>query len=353
MPTDDLIWCPTMAATARPRFGTRASNEGDVGVCCCIDRAHQFNFARPGRYEACAVTQASLYAAAAFWIVSLCSALSSGNISIAVVEVFLEAVLDFASTAVVLYRLSASDALRATPRNEIIEKRVSVLLGLTMVALGALLVIFSVFALASTTHVETPGETSLIAVLALPSALIYIVIGMMQLQMAWILELRSLKQDAIISILGAIVSVGALTSALCNLILWVNSYDSAAWADGYSSQDGAAPFGVIVINSTDVNATHRANNAIQHMAQIHNQLWWMEDAFTIITAACLILAGVFFLAEDTLGGNYWWTATFWLAPLPPKADPTGAGGETKDAAAPVPADEQTPLKDPKKPGTLP
>jgi hypothetical protein len=33
---------------------------------------------------------------------------------------------------------------------------------------------------------------------------------MLQLQMAWILDLRSLKQDAIISILGAVVSLGTL-----------------------------------------------------------------------------------------------------------------------------------------------
>ena len=315
----------------------------DVGVCCCLGRLQLFNFARPGRYEACAVTQASLYAAAAFWIISLYSVINGEN-SISIIEVGLEALLDFASTAVVLYRLAARDALRYTPRNEALEKRVSVALGMTMIVLGTVLISAAVRSLSSHGHHMSPSELSLDALLALPSALIYLVIGMMQLQMAWILDLRSLKQDAIISILGAVISVGALVAALSNMIIWLNM-------DYVTNENGTS----VPVAVGDVHNVWLPHNAWGDWARMqYNRarvseryhLWWLEDFLTIVSAAGLLLYGLFFLVEDTRDGCCWWTSAFWAAPLPPRTDDeTGTGGDK--GVAPKVADEATPLKDAK------
>ena len=189
--------------------------------CCCLGRMRPLNFARPGRYEACVVTQASLYAAVLFWLVSLWSIVSNLAGTMSIIEVAFEALLDFISTAVVLYRLSETDALHHTPYNQVLEQRTSIVLGMTMVVLGASLIAGAARSLSEGQVGDSNGSSvlSMEAILGLPSALIYLVIGMMQLQMSWILDLRSLKQDAIISILGAIISVGALAAALANIIL--------------------------------------------------------------------------------------------------------------------------------------
>ena len=66
----------------------------------------------------------------------------------------------------------------------------------------------------------------------------------------------------------------------------------------------------------------------------------------IVSAAGLLLYGLFFLVEDTRDGCCWWTSAFWAAPLPPRTDDeTGTGGDK--GVAPKVADEATPLKDAK------
>ena len=67
--------------------------------CCCLGRMRPLNFARPGRYEACVVTQASLYAAVLFWLVSLWSIVSNLAGTMSIIEVAFEALLDFISTS--------------------------------------------------------------------------------------------------------------------------------------------------------------------------------------------------------------------------------------------------------------
>ena len=175
-----------------------------------------FNFAQPGRKEAYWITALSLGIAAIFWMICLYSA-STGHGTLSIIENGLESLLDFGSTAIVLYRLSEPDALRHSVRNEIMEARVSVLLGFVMTILGLALCVLSALSLVYADHIG-PGDISIEAALSVPASLMYIVVGMLQLQIAWALDLRSLKQDAIISLLGALIAMGSLAAALTNLI---------------------------------------------------------------------------------------------------------------------------------------
>ena len=110
-----------MPAASAPAAAADEETLGFLGV----GPLRRLNFARPSRYEACVVTQASLWIAMLFWGISLWGAIS-GHGTAGIVENCLESFLDFASTAVVLYRLTAFDSLRQTPRNEIVERRTQV-----------------------------------------------------------------------------------------------------------------------------------------------------------------------------------------------------------------------------------
>ena len=156
------------------------------------------------------------------------------NQSVSVIENAVESFLDFASTCVVLYRLSSLDALLPTARNEVIENRTSVILGLTMVSLATVFVVFGIFSLIRRSAVG-PDVISLEVALATPSAVLYLVIGMLQLQMSWTLGLRSLKQDAIISILGSLVAMGTLISALATMTMCAAALPRRARDHAYTS----------------------------------------------------------------------------------------------------------------------
>ena len=86
------------------------------------------------------------------------------------------------------------------------------------------------------------------------------------------------------------------------------------------------------------NATVRAR-----LRQMDNyyRFWWLDGVITIATATILLLSGVWFLVENALEGDRWWSPAFWLTPLPPRPDdPTGHGGDR------TALDEKTPLKPP-------
>jgi len=313
------------------------------------------DFGRPTRYEACIITQASLVVAFIFWAIGLYSA-CAGHGTASVIENCLESALDLASTAVVLWRLQAHDSLAHTARNAVLEARVSVFLGFTMIVLGALFISFASIALADHDK-STADDVTVEAALAVPSAILYLVVGMLQLNMAWVLNLRSLMQDATISILGAVVAVGTLISALINLILWVddpNGYDTLIESipgspDGMDVTPGeaAAVMGpeMNINNRLEAGASRNIssggggpaffNRTIAYTAarvQYHFQYWWLDSAVTSITACFLIFFGVYFLTEDTRDGSRWWTGAFWFAPLPPRPEKSSS--------------EKTPLKAP-------
>jgi len=339
-----------------------AESAPDSLCCCfpqggdgCLDRRPDFG--RPTRYEACLITQASLFVAFIFWTIGLYSA-CAGHGTSSVIENCLESFLDLASTAVVLFRLGSTDALAKTARNAVLEARVSVILGFTMILLGSLFISFATVSLADHDK-STADDVTVEAALAVPSAILYLVVGMLQLNMAWVLNLRSLMQDATISILGAVVAVGTLISALINLILWVddpNGYDTllenypdptdVATAPGTALQANPIPPGIIARAERQIlfPATNASgldspsgllNRTLAYTAarvQYHFQYWWLDSVVTSITACFLIFFGVYFLIEDTRDGSRWWTSSFWFAPLPPRPA--------------EPAAEKTPLKAP-------
>ena len=216
-----------------------------------------------------------------------------------------------------------------------------IVLGATMIALGGAFIIFATVTLYRQ-QPSGPADLSYEAILAMPSAIIYLMVGMLQLQLAWVLQVRSLKQDAIISILGALVAMGTLIAALCNMIAWINDDE----VDLFLREDEQ------LVNTSEtedisngyihapalLNATIRAR-----VRQMDNywRFWWLDAVFTIGTATILAAAGMWFLAENAMEGDRWWEPAFWLTPLPPKPDdPTGSGGDR------LGLDEKTPLKKP-------
>jgi hypothetical protein len=67
--------------------------------------------------------------------------------------------------------------------------------------------------------ITTAREVQVNVALALPTSLLCLVVGVLQLNMAWVLNLRSLMQGATISMLYAVVALGILITDLFNLIL--------------------------------------------------------------------------------------------------------------------------------------
>ena len=170
----------------------------------------------PGRYEALTITWLSLGAAIVFWLLDLWDAFT-GQATTSIVASLFESLLDVLSTCVVLYRLKAVDALEHTARNAVVEARTSVILNGTLVVLGVFLIGFSGVSL-MTGDRTTVTDITLEAVLSLPASILYIVICLLQLSMSWMLRLRSLKQDAVISLLGGICALGGTISSLVSLV---------------------------------------------------------------------------------------------------------------------------------------
>ena len=149
------------------------------------------------------------------------------------------------------------------------------------------------------------AELSIEVMLSVPSALLYLVIGMMQLQCSQILRLRSLRQDAIISILGALVSIGTLLSAVTNLS--VHSMDESRM-------------------QLDAGRTYRGT-AIKWTLDHPFRFWWLDEVFTILTALILGAYGAQQLIQDMRSGVRWWERRFWFEPLP-REDEVWANGSS-------------------------
>lgn len=274
---------------------------------------------RPGIYEVFVLVLASLLVSFIFWSAALVGAYE-GYGTPSVVAVCMESALDCLSTIMVLYRFSSPNALASTPRNVALERRTSAWLALSSVMLGILLSGFAIFELIRYAQ-DGSAELAIEVMLSVPSALLYLIIGMMQLQCSQILRLRSLRQDAIISILGALVSIGTLLSAVTNLS--VHSMDESRM-------------------QLDTGRTYRGT-AIKWTLDHPFRFWWLDEVFTIITATCLGLYGALQLLQDMRNGVRWWEARFWLARLPRADEEFGDGGGPSGRASPrcTPAPHET------------
>jgi uncharacterized membrane protein len=271
------------------------------------------DFGRPTQYEAFFISVTSLVVSFVFYVVVLLLSIIKGSSTPSIIAVGLESFLDVVSTIFVVYRLAKPDALTHTGPNETLESRASVLMAMTMVLLGLILIAFALTELVRGVMHGPPTELVVEVLLALPSTVLYLVIGLMQLQMAWILRLRSLQQDAVISILGSVVSLGTLLSAIINLLKRVEDEDS-----------------------------------LHHMAPAY-RYWWLDEVFAIMSAVVMLLLGIKELRAEARAGSKWWQCEFWCALLSPTADAsiplsvaksTGGGSSTVRTAH---AGETTPL----------
>ena len=283
-----------------------------------------FDFGRPSVYEAFGISVISLVISFFFWSVSILGSLR-GYGTPTIVAVCLESFIDCLSTVLVLYRFAAPDALELTPRNHILEGRTSVMCSLTMVSLALILIVFALIEL-SEGVVDGPYEMTVEVMLSVPSTVLYLVVGMLQLQMAWILQLKSLKQDAIISILGALVSFFTLLSALINLIDRVEEDEASPVPirpDGgtHGGSPLVAPGRSLVSGpgSTIAGGQH-GPSPWRPMWRIGRRrvyrYWWLDEVCTIVVATFMLVLGIWQLLEDTRAGSKWWTRAFWRTPLP-------------------------------------
>lgn len=304
-----------------------------------------------------------------------------------IIQVGLESLLDLISTGVVLYRLQAPGALIATHRNEVIEARTSVVLGFSLILLA---IVFFVFAIAELINQAYEGLSNAVLeiLIALPASVIYLGIGGMQLNMAWVLRLRSLKQDAIISILGALSSVVSVICALINIIMCAVAPAAHSPLSPHAPHTSPAlalrpccPLAVahvtclltltssglgasflrprvarsfvyaveedafIALNFTAHNLTDDTGFIVRLLNDsIHYKYWWLDEVFSLLIAAALLMLGWQQLREDYEAGLKFWTKAFWTDPLPPEDHAGVAPLAAADEKGEIPlATESTPL----------
>lgn len=216
-----------------------------------------------------------------------------------------------------LWRLSASDALVETDRNNAIEARTSIFLSFVMVALGFVLIFFAAIDVAVLADGPfTVSEAGMDVATAVPSIVVYLIIGMLQLNMAFVLRLRSLVQDALISLLGTIVAAGTLVSSIVDMLAYIQA---------------AEPF----LNNVTCNISIGQDRVlVSEGAAVpflyYNRQRWVQYAVSIITASTICFSGLAYLFADTYHGHRWWTVAFWCGPLPPR--PTTEHSPLKERA---------------------
>ena len=322
------------------------------GFCSCQD-AKAFDFGKPTRHEVFGITFISLIASLFFWAVALTGALKGGA-SATVVSCCLESALDFISTVVVLYRFLEPDALIPSERNHKLEQRSSAACALNLVALALVLTTMALLDLRGGAA-DGPNELTIEVLLSVPSTVVYLVVGMMQLQVAWQLRLRSVKQDALISLLGAVVSLGTLVSALVNLVSRVEEDEI------FEDAAGLPPDTMLSLNTTLAIAAPAVHALREPLIAVHGLVhggvptrrvyhyWWLDEVCTIATSVVMLALGVCQLHEDTTMGSKWWTYDFWVGPIPSSQEVLAAAKETSGQPA-----EATPLfkRDPEN-GTKP
>lgn len=271
---------------------------------CCGCRL--LNLAAPTQYEAFWITMLSLAASITFWVASFEAIRSSTSASTA--GTMLESLFDVISTFAVLYRFYQPDALASSAANARKESCAAVALALTLVALG---VIMSAFALAAIADggalTESRAQVEVEVMLTLPATIVYVVIGLLQLQMGWTFRSKSMQMDGMVSIFGSALAFGGL----------------------FATQ-------VEIFESKKSTFFGRSlKKAV-----------WLDPALTILTACVMCAYGVHELrAEVASTGAAWWRLDFWsgggAAPSQqPGADSEG-GGAAKGGASPT---ESTPLR---------
>jgi len=271
------------------------------GFCCTKVMPPGYDFGRPTFREARCLAWTNLFWTLFFWIVSIVDACREAKASATIISVALESALDLASSVVFVIRFMRNDALDETPRNHVIEARCSTFFASVLFSIG---VILASFAAADWAGGEMPthSELTIELTIAYPSAIVYLVIGMLQLQIGWVLRLKSFTLDALISIFGATSSLLAILAIIINLTMEEITID---WD---------RPCGVLcryALQDADEDDLLTFKN------------WWLEDMFAIIVGVTMMFASGFYLVLDARRGSQYWTKAFWLEPLPNDPLPKG------------------------------
>lgn len=259
---------------------------------CCRDRMPRlFDFGRPGFQEAKFLALMNLIATTFFWGLSLYDA--SDSASSTIISSACESALDLGSTVVFLWRFASLDALMDTPFNRVIEERCSCFFAFILFCIGCIITGFGAAELLVDAQ-PSESELRVEVTIAFPSAIIYLIIGMMQLHMGWALRLRSFALDALISIFGAISSLLAVLSVIINLA---------------AEQPSLARLPV-----------YTEDGEMHHMIlkSQYYRYWWMEDAFAVLVGIIMIYIAIFSLVIQGREGVAFWTWSFWASPLPPR-----------------------------------
>jgi len=253
------------------------------------------DLADPTQKEAFYVTLASAAAAALFWAISLYEEHHSRSLHASVISFSLSSFIDLTSTAFVLWRFTSNDALAHTADNASAEARASVIVAMSLIALALVDLGFSIGDLAAEVK-PTWSELKGMIFMSLPSQAVYLVVGMLQLQIGCRLRSNSLTKDGVVTIFSAATGMAQLTGA-----------------------------------QIDITQTVREG-------------WFWDPVLTMLIACVMLVYGVYALHEETQLGARWWRFSFWYSRSGknPPGDVEGAATEASTAAGGT--RESTPFK---------
>ena len=179
----------------------------------------------------------------------------------------LESGVDVVSSALIIWRFCGGDE-KALERR---EKRASVLIALTFLIMALVLTTVAVIHLAE--HSD-PLNADILLGFAIPSTVIFGVLGVLKLIVGCELKSYALRKDAVCSFAAALLSAGVVFS--------IALFDASKGA-----------------------------------------VWWFDSAFAIVVSACVAAYGT-----RTLVKNKWWRKDFWC----PGAGSAAGGGRGESFA---------------------
>lgn len=188
--------------------------------------------------------------------------------------------LDVGSSCFVVYRFALPDALKVTTENVTFERRTAIILAMSMILLAGVNVGFACIHVVSSSR-PTRQSFGIQDVVALPAAVIYTIIGMLQLQMGWALRLESLVADATISLVGATISLSLVLATIVNLLAGQNPKSS--FQNCVRSELGPQTY----------------------------PYYYLEDVFSITLSIVLFAFGFLALTRKP-EGPAWYTYNFWM-----------------------------------------
>lgn len=327
-----------------------SDEEGSVEEPSCLCGLQKCDLSSPTRREAIVLTYISLLACSVFWILGIFEA--TKVTTSAMIASVAESMFDVFSTLLVCWRLRKMDALEETPANMLAEGRTSVALSICMIGIALVLLGFSAYEVyKNDKHAVDRSKLGDEVALSFPSAIIYLIIGMLQVQLGCTMRVRSLRQDGLISIMAAFVSLGALLAALINLMTceyqeylelpdeFVSGEEVLTPGSNVtlpSAKSGIPLFRAIREHAKWLREDENGDIRFYLHHRIRYPYYWCEDLITTVLALTILTMGLQALSADARAGLKWWTCSFWCASAPKESEADArkrGGGST--AATPL------------------